>query len=301
MTSSLGLTLDTLLGTLAEDTWENLREAKLLSVRFGEETITDTLMLELRRKRFRLFKQTSLHDEAKYGTDFECWVGSDGMGWVGYAVQAKKLDHRTGTYRNLGHVVKGPNKRQIDILKDYAKARGLTPRYCLYSHSFYVDPASLSCCSRSFSEGELGCTITPPYSIERAIASRGGKGFHSLQGEIRTVPWRCLAICPGLRRALLSKSIASDQLPPLLDDDSIIYPRLPDDLGNLLEDRQREVDPRLFDNLGSPYEESPRAVDFEQLGIGADSRQMHHQEETSPRFIIPRRVYILDVSERPNS
>lgn len=50
MTSSLAPSLDNLLGTLAEDTWENLREAKLLSVRFGEETITDTLMLELRRR-----------------------------------------------------------------------------------------------------------------------------------------------------------------------------------------------------------------------------------------------------------
>ena len=107
MTSSPGITLDVLLETLAEDTWENLREAKSLSVRFGEETITDSLMLELRRKGFTVFKQTSLHDEAKYGTDFECWVGSDSMGWVGYAVQAKKLDFGTGAYRNLGHVVKG--------------------------------------------------------------------------------------------------------------------------------------------------------------------------------------------------
>lgn len=249
MTSSLAPSLDDLLGTLAEDTWENLREAKLLSVRFGEETITDTLMLELRRKGFRLFKQTSLHDEAKYGTDFECWVGSDSIGWIGYAVQSKKLDPRAGTYRNLSHVVKGPNKRQLDILKNYAKARGLTPRYCLYSHCFHVKQAFLRCCSRSFPEGELGCTITPPCSIERAIASRGGKGFHSLQGETQTVPWRCLAVCPRLRESLLSKSLPSDDLPPLLDDDSIIYPRLPDDLSSLLEERQREVDPRLFDNI----------------------------------------------------
>ena len=58
-----------------------------------------------------VFKQTSLRDEAKYGTDFECWLGSDSMGWVGYAIQAKKLAFGTGTYPNLGHVVKGPNKR----------------------------------------------------------------------------------------------------------------------------------------------------------------------------------------------
>ena len=102
MTSPSGNTLDVLLETLAQDTWENLREAKALSVRFGEETITDTLMLQLRRRGFSVFKQTSLHDEAKYGTDFECWVGSDSTGWVGYAMQAKKLGFRTGTYQTSG-------------------------------------------------------------------------------------------------------------------------------------------------------------------------------------------------------
>ena len=111
MTSPFGNTLDVLLETLAHDTWENLREAKALTVRFGEETITDTLMLQLRRRGFLVFKQTSLHDEAKYGTDFECWVGSDSTGWVGYAIQAKKLGFRTGIYQNLGHVVKGPGKK----------------------------------------------------------------------------------------------------------------------------------------------------------------------------------------------
>ena len=274
MTSSPGPTLDSLLQTLAEDTWENLREAKLQLVRYGEETITDILMLELRRKGFRLFKQTSLRDEAKYGTDFECWVGSYNMGWVGYAVQAKKLDFRTGTYRNLGHVVKGRKKRQLDILKAYATARRLTPRYCLYSHSFNVDMAFLQCCSRHFPEEELGCTLTPTGTIEWAIAMPGGKDFHSLQREKRTVPWRCLAICPRLQRSLSTSAISPDDLSPLLDIDSIIHPRLPYEVSILLEESQSQVDPGLRDGLNGPFEDRVLEVDFEQLGIGIDSRQM---------------------------
>ena len=288
MTNPTSTTLDVLLRTLAEDTWELLREANHLSVRFGEETITDNLMLELRRKGFALFKQTSLRDEAKYGTDFECWVGSDNAGWVGYAVQAKKLDFRTGTYRNLGHLIKGPDKLQLDILKDYAKARGMTPRYCLYSHSFEVEPAFLSC-----------CTITPPCTIEKALRSRGGKGFLALQSEIRTVPWQCLAICPRLHKSLVSQSIILDDLSPLLDADSTIYPRLPDKLRLLLEERHGEADRRLSDNLGSQFQEQRTEVDFEQFGIGVDSREMEYQHDTLPRFIIPKRVYILEVSQRP--
>ena len=295
MTSSPGPTLDSLLQTLAEDTWENLREAKLQSVRYGEETITDIMMLELRRKGFRLFKQTSLRDEAKYGTDFECWVGSYNTGWLGYAVQAKKLDFRTGNYRNLGHVVKGRKKKQLDILKAYAKARGLTPRYCLYSHSFNVNAAFLQCCSRHFPEGELGCTLTPPGTIEGAIAMPGGKDFHSLQREERTVPWRCLALCPRLQTSLSTRAITHDDLSPLLDLDSVIHPRLPQEIEFLLEEGQRPDGQPSSTSLSGLFEDREIEIDFEQLGIGIDSRQMDDKEETSPSFIIPKRVYILDM------
>ncbi len=301
ISSSLVPTLDVLLQTLAEDTWENLREAKRLSVRYGEETITDILMLGLRRKGFKLFKQTSLRDEAKYGTDFECWLGNCNMGWVGYAVQAKKLDFRTGNYRYLGHVVKGQKKRQVKILKAYAKARKLTPRYCLYSHSFNVDRADLRCCSRQFPEGELGCTMTPAGAIEWAIATPGGKDFRSLQRDPRTVPWRCLAICPRLQKSLSTGVINPDDLSPLLDTDSITHPRLPHDIGVLLEESQRQMYPRLANGSSGPFENSEIEVDFEEFGIGVDSRDMDDDHESSPSFIIPKRVYILELLERPNS
>ena len=301
MPSSLRPTLDSLLQKLAEDTWENLREAKLLSVRYGEETITDILMLELRRKGFKLFKQTSLRDETKYGTDFECWVGSCKMGWVGYAIQAKKLDLRSGTYRNFGHVVKGPNKRQIDILKAYATARKLTPRYCLYSYSFNVDRDILQCCSRQFPEGELGCTLTPPGVIERAISTPRGKDFFSLQSDRLTVPWRCLAICPLLRRSLSPETFPPVYFSPLLDTDSKVHASLPQELKLLLEESQSPFHQQVSTRLSGPFEESEIETDFEQLGIGVDSREIGDGQETSPTFIIPKRVFILDMPERPVS
>ena len=277
MTTSSRNTLDCSLKTLAVDTWENLREAKILSVRFGEETVTDILMLELRRQGFKTFKQTRLHDEAKYGTDFECWVGSDNFGWVGYAVQAKKLDFRTGTYRGLSHIVKGVNQRQIDILTAYANARGLTPRYCLYSHSSPVDPGFLRCCSRSsFGESELGCTMTSPSEIKRAIATRGGKGFSAFQEHETTVPWRCLAICPRLRASLKSKSVPSIGRSPLLDIAPVFHSRLPNYLVGLLDRDEGEGD-------------------FDKLRIGVDSKEMDLVGETAPEFIVPRRVYILEL------
>ena len=289
-------TLDALLEKLARDTWENLREAKRLKVRFGEETITDLLMLELRRNGLTTFKQTSLPDEAKYGTDFECWIGRHGVGWLGYAVQAKKLDFRTNTYRALGHGVR-EHKRQVDILKAYAQASGMTPRYCLYHHSFNADRAFLQCCSRSFPEEELGCTMTSIEAIERALASRGGKDFQSLQHNTGTVPWRCLAVCPRLQNALASRPFPPNDRSPLLDANSTIFSELPPGVSALYE-RHREIQSRHPD---ISFEEGEEEVDFKQMGIGVDSGRMDYWEEDLPPLIIPKRVYILELPECPPS
>ena len=91
MTTSSSQTLVGTLETLAADTWMRLSDVASLSarsVRFGEETITDLLMLDLNRigSTKVLFTPTSKQAEAFQGTDFECWVGSDGAGWLRFAV-----------------------------------------------------------------------------------------------------------------------------------------------------------------------------------------------------------------------
>jgi hypothetical protein len=45
----MGKTLHEIFEGLAEDTWERLRDARTMKIRFGEETITDLLLLELKR------------------------------------------------------------------------------------------------------------------------------------------------------------------------------------------------------------------------------------------------------------
>ena len=175
----------------------------------------------------------------------------------------------------------------------------MTARYCLYSHSTRVSNAFLSCCSRSFPEEELGCTITPPWTVERAIATHGGKGFPSLQRHSVTVPWRCLAVCPRLRGALASRSVSEDGLSPILDRDTTIHPRLPNNIRGFLEEVQVEVPPQLSDDPASSLEQGQSEVDgevdFERWGIGVDSREMNYGDEDSPRLIIPKRVYILEL------
>ena len=75
-------------------------------VPFGEETITDLLMLDLNRlgPAKALFTPTSKPVEANQGTDFECWVGSDDAGWLRFAIQSKK---RVAYAAGLSHPGKG--------------------------------------------------------------------------------------------------------------------------------------------------------------------------------------------------
>ena len=79
--------------SLAADTWKRLRDAQHLDVRFGEESVTDLVLLELKRKRHPGLQvlQTNKNVESTQGTDWEWWLGSDSQGWLRLAVQAKRL------------------------------------------------------------------------------------------------------------------------------------------------------------------------------------------------------------------
>ena len=89
------------------------------------------------------------------------------------------------------------------------------------------------------------------------------------------------------------------QSSPLLDSDTTIHPRLPGNLRGLLEEVQVEVPPQLSDDPASSLEQGRSdvdgEVDFERWGIGVDSREMNYGDKDSPRLIIPKRVYILEL------
>ena len=98
-------------------------------VRFGEETITDLLMMDLyvQGSTLALFSQTSKPDESMWGTDFELWLGSGRLGWFRFAIQAKKLDLRNDRYASLTQ--SNANGLQIDILERYAQRKRAAPLY----------------------------------------------------------------------------------------------------------------------------------------------------------------------------
>ena len=268
MTSPQSLSLDTILQSLSKDIWERLRDVSALptaySVRFGEETITDIMMLDLNRQGLTraIFVQTPKSKEALAGTDFEWWLGSDATGWIRLAVQAKKIHLGSGRYPNLKHPVKGVS--QIDLLEQFAARQGAIPLYCLYNYTDIADSSRhWHCCQRPFQEEELGCTITPSSNIKQSIRLWGAKNFDFVHSQMDTIPWRCLALCPRVRALFHQGQEGMSQLPiPLFGTSPRLYSRLPDRLRVETDDVPRrsrrvlqseELDRDLYDpEVGFP-------------------------------------------------
>ena len=202
-------------------------------VRFGEETITDLLMMDLyvQGATLALFQQTSKPDEAMWGTDFELWLGSDLLGWFRFAIQAKKLDLRNDRYASLTQSnINGP---QIDLLENYAAHKRAAPLYCLYNHTDYADELDhWHCCTGPANLKELGCSVTPSPNIRKAIGQWKGKNFKCIHKRKNTLPWKCLVSCPMVWYLLQVKAGNETGTPiiremPLFDADSCYHETLP--------------------------------------------------------------------------
>lgn len=184
---------------LSKNVWERIRDGHELGIRQGEESITDHLLLELCRAHFSgiYVIKTPKDKESEKGTDWEWWIGSNQMGWIRYAVQAKKLAIPKMIYQTLNHKVGNSKERQIDILKRYAAATQSVALYCFYNYS-YLSNKPYWQCTLPFDAPQLGCTVTPMAIVEKALAGRGNRTFKYFHSQPQTIPWRCLAKCPSI-------------------------------------------------------------------------------------------------------
>lgn len=189
---------------ISKDTWHRLQQSWSYGIRLGEETLTDLLLLELARYApwgIQL-SQTTKSQEAHRGTDLEILVSTKRGGFVGFAIQAKKLyptkyTDDGGIYKNLNSKVGNTEIRQIDVLERYSQRVGAIPFYLLYN---FVDAYGLArrswhCCEK-FQIEQLGCTLVPSWRARQAINERGGRYFNWLHEDGNALPWRCLFNCP---------------------------------------------------------------------------------------------------------
>ena len=185
---------------IAADTWERLKLSRDLSVRLGEETLTDLLALDFVRfmpNRFKLF-QFDKCEESERGADLEIRIHDEDTKAAIFAVQAKKLHkplrpHQIGGYYRLD----ARAKSQMEILEKYSQNVGAIPLYILYN---YVESCDVNrywhCCEDpNNNKRQLGCTMVPIWHFHHAFDDYRRKNFDWIHKPPRALPWRCLFDC----------------------------------------------------------------------------------------------------------
>lgn len=181
-------TVKQVLGDCAVETWEKLGAAAKLGVPFGEETITDLNMLAIVGSGVKAIKVLTAPKrlEAKYGFDWEWWVGSNAAGWLQYAIQAKKYNLAKKRYAKFRHKVN--RQWQITRLKRYCIRNGAIPLYCLYNSNVKI-PAGAKCVH--LPAEQFGCTLASIAVAEHFHKSGSVRTFANLHSNQETYPWSC--------------------------------------------------------------------------------------------------------------
>ena len=243
----------------ASDTWERLEASSKLDISQNETTITDIILLDFKRAKcpFLHVMKTPQNREHLEGTDWEWWIGADSVGWLRYAVQAKKIHLPTLTYKKLHHKIGGKKvngkkvdgKLQLEILRSYSSANNALARYCFYN---YADANNIQQsqhwhCNLPFDSTQLGCSIATLSTVRKAIKTRGGRNFDFIHSEISTLPFRCLVTCP----MIMSVYAGATPFPAGFDDykNAKKYDYLPGHIQEGIKTGSfEEWDPNLYSN-----------------------------------------------------
>lgn len=179
---------------IANRIWRAIADAHKAGLSYGEETITETTLLQLAWEfphHFRI-KAFSKKQEGRNGSDWEWWIGGYDR-WLGMRVQAKKIRYGHDEFWRLqSYKRRGSADKQIDVLLRQARKDRLNPVYCLYVSS--ENPAALryaTSCRRHYCQFHLGCVIGDAV----AIRATGSNKLNDLAQVC--YPWHCLVCeCP---------------------------------------------------------------------------------------------------------
>lgn len=174
---------------LGHATSQNLEFAHSPNVKvsYGEESITETNLLEIRRRhpnKVKLLTFSKSQESKKTGADWE-WHIIGKFYTLKMRVQAKRI-HKAGGIGNLKQKGKGAVKPQVDFLIEDAKANNLFPACCFYC----AEPQRSYWVKETVEEGtealETGCLIADAETVK----SKAPKKL--IEIEFDTVPWHFL-------------------------------------------------------------------------------------------------------------
>ena len=188
----------------AERTWFTLDLANQHRARFGEETLTDLLVLDMlphERTRGLWLRPTTKRSEASCGADLLVAVRHQARSWYLLALQAKKL-YPDDRYRMLNRVTESLD--QLGKLEEFARQLPALPLYLLYNHSDTAKPSDhWHCQTTAFDECQLGCTLVPSWHIRRMLRRPPPpRDFDSAHKVKQARPWRCAFDCRSAEKEI---------------------------------------------------------------------------------------------------
>jgi|GEM_PF-1735312 len=178
---------------LARWTWRQLDRSYRLNSPFNEETITESILLELKDRHPNDVNVVSFSklQERKIGADWEFWfVDQNKTSGTGWRVQAKRLYRPHERYDAL-KPKEVDRTSQIQTLIRMAKQHGLTPVYCFYNSvgDVYDIQKLWRCGSFRVDHEMFGCSV----ALAENVHALGSKKFDEV-AKI-SMPWHCAVCC----------------------------------------------------------------------------------------------------------
>lgn len=204
---------------LAHATSQNLEFAhkKNVNVSYGEETITETNLLELRRRHPEIITLRTFgkKTEAKNGADWE-WHIIGRARRFGMRVQAKRVQQNN--VLKIPHQIKSSKSQQIDLLIKDANAEGLMPVYCFYSSEPQRKKWQKKSSGGGSSPFEFGCLLANAHKVKKTMP----KTLQAIEKDC--VPWHYLADRRRFSRLHAKLLAESDDLGLFVSEGFIHYP-----------------------------------------------------------------------------
>ena len=189
------MNIDELLIKNAGWTWDKLRESRALEYQLGEESITDFIILNLKKYGAGklVVKSFTRHAESLNGADWEWWFTGPSGKWLGMRVQAKVISVFSDNYEHLYHTNK--HGAQVDLLINDAVKKKMVPLYCMYSNwdsKAYM--VSRKCKTYKPSVRHYGNSILDPGLVKHFQKTKT-KDLASLISHL--FPMHCIFCCKG--------------------------------------------------------------------------------------------------------
>ena len=173
--------------------WKRRATAKSVGFPFSEETVTETVLLDLATEHPLDIQIIPLNkrEEGKIGADWE-WLffSRDNKKFVRSLVQAKVLDDSDNEYAHIDRTIGNTGIRQIDRLLERANGRGIPALYAFYNHLRDPSRVPTNACAFFACTECWGCSVAPADHVRAYLPS---KKFDDLR--LISMPWHCL-LCP---------------------------------------------------------------------------------------------------------